>query len=534
MSDNGKNPDLNFEVGYNLATNKASFSLNISNIFDKIGKRQFGFSTSRWWTRRKGSVDARQGIPFSTASEPDGRELDVRTQRDQQLTSVTNAVNSSIHEARAWVNEYTPQHLHHDKLLNDVKASLAGVLSRHRDSLANARANLEESEQQYNQFRDEHGLKRPARVPLFFLKPIVILLALLLAETVINAFIFAGISAQGMIGGWLTALVISVINIIMGLVLGFAIIRYALFWSGPQRYVLAGVGLVLIAFAVFFNLYVAHFREVAEAAILADQSGEAVLTRDRAPSLATAWPHFTQNPFNIGSVLGIGLLVIGLSIFGVAAYEGYGGFTDPFPGFGRVGKRYFLNQIIVASFSDSAREQAFERLDAIRKRLNSSQMIHNHFLNQVTTAIDFADRLSKAASTAEQRVNNHAWMLISDYRAVNRRVRAKLKRKAERKPEKGLINPGDPPAYFDVDPRPLWTRDTVVPASDELSALTRKSKNTIEQNLSVIDEVAKYISQLRTRIASNLMAIDSELQREAAVPQSSGQPNLSILKSKQT
>ncbi|MBY9067742.1 hypothetical protein K1X12_12590 [Hyphomonas sp. WL0036] len=512
MSDRNS-PDLNFEVGYNVATSKASFSISISNIFDRIGKKKFGFSVSRWRTKGWARKDAKQGIPPTHSVEPDGQELEIRTERDQQLTKVSNAVDSAVDDATKWVNKHTPQKLHRDKLENDVKAAIAGELADYRDSLQKAREELTESKSHYEDFRHEHGLKRNARVPLFFLKPIVILLALLLGETIINAFIFAGISPQGMIGGWLTALVISVINIIFGLVFGFAIIRYAMVWEGTPRYLLMFAGGLLILLAFLFNLYVAHFREVAEAAILADQAGEAILTRDRAPTLTSTWPHFIENPFNIGSVLGIGLLVIGLSIFGIAAYEGYCGFTDPYPGFGRVGKRYYLNEITVSLIESSARKRAFSRLDAIRHRLNDSLTIHRHFQNEVNTAISFADRLSKAAATAEKQVNNHAWLLISDYRAANRRKRTKLKQKAEKKPEKALLNPGDAPAYFDVDPRASWGAASVVPSSEELSSMAQASKTTISENIAIIDFVSKYVSELRTRIASSVQGLDEEIRR---------------------
>lgn len=506
-----KNPDLNFEVGYDLKTQKATFSIGISNVFDRVGKRQFGISASRWWTKRKGKQDAKQGLPETDAVKSEGREEEINHQREQQLTKVSSAVTKLSQDASDWITAHKPDPLNEARLKADVEAALADALAKFRRRFEETRQEFSDSLIQYQDFREENALRRHAEVPLFFLKPFVILLSLLLFETLVNSAIFAGISAQGLIGGWVTAVMISVVNILMGLVFGMLVVRYALFWDDWRRYALIGGGVFLILCAAFFNLYVAHFREVAEQALIANASGEIALSRSLAPQFGDAWPHFLQNPLNLGTVLGVALFVIGLCIFGWATYEGYKGFTDPYPGFGKVGKRFFINRILRMGLEDSARDTAYAVLDRVRNRIDASARLHGHFKNQVSLAVAFSERLTKAAGTAEQRVNNHAWSLITAYRSANKRKRLAMKRKAERNPTKDYFNPGDPPSFFEQDLRlsPEW--NTVVPDAEALNQKAKEALATISENIETIERARIFVSELRSNLDARLEeALDEE------------------------
>lgn len=134
-----KRPDLNFEVGYDLKSQKATFSIGISNIFERVGKRQFGFSASRWWTKRKGKVDAKHLLPLTSATRPDGREEEIHTQRDQQLTKVSSAVTQLTQDADDWITDHKPESLNADTLKSDIRAALNGALAPWRLTAAGSR-----------------------------------------------------------------------------------------------------------------------------------------------------------------------------------------------------------------------------------------------------------------------------------------------------------------------------------------------------------------------------------------------------------
>lgn len=500
-----KNPDLNFEVGYSLKEQKATFSISISNIFERAARKRFGFSASQWWTRRKAKQDAKFGLPESHATDPDGREQSIFIQRDEQISKIVAEASRLAQDASDWVTTHQPREpLESASLIQRIKGELMEKLGAYRRQLQETRDELADSMNAYTNFREENGLKRHAEVPLFFLKPFVILLALLLGETIANSFIFAGISPQGIIGGWVTAVMVSVINILMGLVFGLLIIRYAVIYDDWRRKALVGAGAVLVLLSVFFNLYVAHFREVAEAAILADEAGAIELSRAAAPQFSDAWPHFLQNPVNLGSVLGIALFVIGLCIFAYATYEGYKGFTDPYPGFGKVGKRFLVFRILRLRLEASARSTAYKALKYIDQRLNDASLLHTHFLEQIDTAESFAMRLSKASQSAEQKINNHAWTLISAYRSANKRKRLKMTRKAKRKPDSGLLDPGPEPEYFSYDPRNSEEWRSVAPETTELETQARRAKQLIENNLKALEAARNFVAEWRTQIDSVL------------------------------
>lgn len=514
------NPDVDFEIGYDLKNQKASFRVGVSNVFSKIGKKKFGFTFTDWFTRVRGRQDAKIGLPATTDEKPDGRESQIWTERSSQVSKITKHANEAVQEAEQWINDNRPtQQINTDRVKKEIAARLEEVRGHYRGRFETIRGEFGESLESYQDFRSKHALDRPAEVPLFFLRPIVVLLGALLCETIINAFIFAGISTQGMIGGWLIAVVISVVNIVFGLTLGLLIIRYGLAWRDRRRTALIVAGGLLIAIIVFFNLYNAHFREVAEEAVLADRFGDVALTRERSPGFGDAWPHFIANPFNLGSILGIGLFVVGLTIAGFATYEGYKGFTDPFPGYGKRGKRFYLNNFLRQAIDDEARALSYDVLDRAKQRAERSTGIHAHYKQEVFKAVGFAGLLMNASAAAERRVNNNAWSLVDSFRSANKRKRTKLHLRFKRKPVAGRIDPGPPPEYFNDDPRTSGDWESVIPTLKSCKDLAQSTYDLIDYNIKRLEEIKEFIAEVRSRvdkdIAQRLDPADAHLVRQA-------------------
>jgi hypothetical protein len=199
-------------------------------------------------------------------------------------------------------------------------------------------------------------------------------------------------------------------------------------------------------------------------------------------------------------VLGVGLFVIGLVIAIFATYEGYKGFTDPFPGYGSRGKRFFINAIVRRRTEDRARAICYAVLDNARRHTDESWAVHHHYKSEVFKAQAFLELLHKTAKQTEGRVNTYAWQLISDYRGANRQQRAVLTRRAKRKPHK-VSDPGPPPAYFSVDLRTSGAWKSAVPSIEECQDQAQNTMAIIDENLVELEEVRKHIADLRMKAA---------------------------------
>jgi hypothetical protein len=102
-----------------------------------------------------------------------------------------------------------------------------------------------------------------------------------------------------------------------------------------------------------FNLVAGHFRD-AQASGLDD------------PQLA-ALSLFTTRPLGFDSVYSWGMLVIGILAAIFSAYKGFG-MDDPFPGYGKLGRRHEKREQIYADLASEAREElAQERDDVIEQ-----------------------------------------------------------------------------------------------------------------------------------------------------------------------
>ena len=227
-------------------------------------------------------------------------------------------------------------------------------------------------------FKAEHGLTRDAHYPSSPLLAIGILSILIIVEAGINGVLFAGSSDQGLFGGWLEALVLSISNVGAAFLLGRVVLpqlhrRGAGQKAGASFLCLAGAAAILA-----INLIGAHYRDFKSEAVpnpasTAAPKQEAVLALGGAKpgSAASAAPHkgakaaaaeapaplpaqiagdekakereaiakLTGNPFAFGSFMSFFLFVIGLCGASIAAIDGYR-LDDPFPGYGKRHRKY--------------------------------------------------------------------------------------------------------------------------------------------------------------------------------------------------
>lgn len=154
-----------------------------------------------------------------------------------------------------------------DSAAMDGISSFRSQVSRGLDRLSSLGRRLRELEQEMREFRTEHGLRRTAHYPSL---PGQVwrwgLIALLfLTEVAGNSYFLAKGSAYGLIGGFAEAVIIAFLNIGVSMAFGFIGMRQC--WHrATWRMAIGFLSLFSwLAFAGFFNLFVAHYREAAGA-----------------------------------------------------------------------------------------------------------------------------------------------------------------------------------------------------------------------------------------------------------------------------
>ncbi len=280
-------------------------------------------------------------------------------------------------------------------------------------------------------FKKENRLRREAHYPVSPLLAFGVLSILVLLEAGINGVLFADSSDQGLFGGWLEALVLSIANVGAAFLFGRMVLPLL---HRPGYFLRAGC-LVLclagIASLAAINLFGAHYRDFRSAQSSLEQpfrpqpvpkheklSGltGARLARKAAnaasplPAISPQAPAAAQArikesetirkmfdaPLTFDSFMSVFLFVIGLCGACIAAIDGYK-FDDPFPGYGKRHRRYA--------------EARANSTDALRRILNQSNAIMAGSFQAISRKIEnFAHEMSALQTL------HHAY--AGDYKAL--------------------------------------------------------------------------------------------------------------------
>jgi hypothetical protein len=305
-----------------------------------------------------------------------------------------------------------------------AKSDFLAAVKVWKARMATPRTRVTEAYQGLHAYRRRHHLERPAHEPQSMLKWAAIALVLVVVESVLNAGLFAEASALGLVGGVLTALLISVINVACG--------SLAAYFGRNVNHVnwfrkLLGLGAVLagIACAGAFNLAVAHFRDAVETLEDWDEAARA------------AWQSLLSTPLALDSVMSALLIVLGLLITLLAALKTYHS-MDPYPGYAKEEASVRRSRAVYAD----TLTQAIAQLDESRdEAINTLKDVNQQMRIGITEAVDALYGQTSLKSELDrflEHCDEKANLLLETYRDANRRARRLDPRKMPRKTSRRL------------------------------------------------------------------------------------------------
>jgi hypothetical protein len=262
-------------------------------------------------------------------------------------------------------------------------------------------------------FKVESRLTRDAHYPASTALAFGILSVLVLLEAGINGVLFADSSDQGLFGGWLEAIVLSIANVGAAFLFGRLVLPQlhrrslaaktgALFLSLAGAAALIGVNLVGAHYRDF-KTAVANLEAPAPAALpitapAGVQKAASAAKPAKAAPAETPAPPQTQapdrekakereaiaklfaNPFAFDSFMSFFLFAIGICAASIAALDGYK-FDDPFPGYGKRHRKYAASRV--------------QSTQALRRILSQSNAIMTGTFQAIARKIEnFAQEMS--------------------------------------------------------------------------------------------------------------------------------------------
>jgi hypothetical protein len=270
--------------------------------------------------KQSGAEDGANDFPPTNAAPYASRtEQDIQSLCQEEVTAQHGAFARAITQARNQVSSIR------NSLPTDIKTkatalanAFRGALVEHSHDIRQAADEVESRAKGLRLFKVLNDLSfepdyDPSAVNLIGTAVLVIAF-----ESAANAYFFGQASNTGLVGGFFTAGMVSLANVVLGFLAGVwpfrqmnHVKKWRLIWAIP---LLA----LFLATAVIFNLIVGHYREA--------------LVRDPDAIMLDIVPSAMNNLLGVRSFESIVLILIGLFIFGFAFYKGYK-VWDTYPGY---------------------------------------------------------------------------------------------------------------------------------------------------------------------------------------------------------
>ncbi len=316
----------------------------------------------RFKLKERGRDRGQDGQPHTTQPTLDNIEMEVVGHCDDLYATRRN----EYHRHRSALVERLqppPSDKGADPLVENTCKEMRDAVAEERPELAGLAREAQHAIGEVNRFRRDEGRTADADFPASRAWHWGILGALVVLETLVNGLFFGANVEGGLLAGTAYAVLISVVNVC---VLGAALAAMArqVNHRDPRRRIggLVG-GLSILGVAVFWNLFVAHYREalppdyptppdttlVAQSAVppvTASQSPVAGSPQadslpescwrgpDEADADQEALCLFRASPFGLNGFYSYMLLLIGLAMCFAAAMDWFK-IDDPYPGYGR-------------------------------------------------------------------------------------------------------------------------------------------------------------------------------------------------------
>lgn len=430
----------------------------------------------------------------------DAGQKDLPSRKDEHLDDTQMQLCKNIFEGILRLNEFLAEQLGKavksasEKIVHvedakrvraKIDKGLTAAFEDRRNVLKQLRFTDLQTKRDLNAFARRNGLLRAAHYKESLLLPVAILVAMFVGESLINGFVLAQVSDQGVLGGVVIAGMISAFNLGTGILAGLWGWRN-LFHIEPVRKVLGGV---LTAFfhglALVGNIFVAHYREAAE--LMAGNSQASLdfgrLGRDAIQHLTIA------GPFGMTSLPAWGLLIVGLVIHAWAAKEGFEDLADPYPAYRKHDRAW---RAAAAAYEEALEDLRDEARDAIES---------------IEHGADAAARRAAAAERAVKELKNlamqrHQEVLNSEdawVTAGNRLL------KMYRDENVGIREQG--PAYFEVFPSADAYRTGAFGAGLKRSADVETQEALVKRHMASLDAL---IAAAKTQVdAANLLSTET-------------------------
>ena len=304
----------------------------------------------------------------------------------EEVGTYINDELANLHDLRSSWEKENPE-IDLDAVVTRRCQDLQARADRSVGDLDRHRAEYEEAARDLKNFRQRHGLSRVAHYPSNKVAHWLWVPAAMIVESFAGANLLGSVSRGGVIEGWMVAVVLTVVNVLLGIWAG-RVWRFARWDRGLARLSACLQSVFCTAVALLWNGVAGHVRDVY---VLAENTG-ALEAPDEA--FATAWRTMIEHPLPWESLPSAGLALVGIAVFVLTAYKTYTA-DDPFPGYGvRHRKVEALHDRYQDGLNDaldelkSARNEANVQISEIKDRYEMDRAGWESALDRLRMVVD--------------------------------------------------------------------------------------------------------------------------------------------------
>jgi hypothetical protein len=475
------------------------------------GKRAKGeLGISRQMTRKDAKSDAQDGLPVSEALTQDQwseREQMIAERAEEVRRGLGTWMSTASATVRNYIADYTPIDIHPDQLREAIKSEENEYRHYETDDTIEAKESHTAAIIELQQFRARHGDRIGDRTPDIkknVEQAIAILVFIMILEGGFNALLFKDAQANGLIGGMMIAFGVSAVNVCVGVVAGFFGLRYAFNHAHIGWKIFGGaVASVCIVAGLLLNFFIAHFRDAVESGLIAaDTTGElggfSLFSISPTAVVGSMFP----NIFALDSFIALGLLFMGLTVFGLAIYEGYDRISDRYPGYGRVWRKERKAYERRQTVRNAVRDDLSDYFTQCRQWFETQQSRHISAKREIEKAMNLLDARRDFAIAIASRAADQERSLKVAYRQAHRRARNANR---DRLGEQAAC-----PAYFDEIVTPQLPSYDMVKEREQAQAAIK----AIDNNMTALNICREWLEQHIQHVQQGLSSIEKKVVEE--------------------
>ena len=405
--------------------------------FDRTKREYIRLDGDAWLTahriREEGERRGKQEQPGSSETLPDEMYRKIESWVRKRALDCKEEVGdyiigecATLHDLRSSWEKENPE-IDLDALVTQRCQALDAKADQSVSDLDKQRAEYKEAARDLRDFRRQHRLSRVAHYPSSQVAHWLWVPVAMIVESFVSANLLGSVSRGGVIEGWMVALVLTFVNVLLGILAG-RMWRFTHYDGGFVRLFAYAGGALCAVVALVWNDVAGHVRDIY---VLAEKTG-ALEAPDKA--FATAWRTMTERPLPWESLPSAGLALVGIAVFVLTTYKTRTA-DDPFPGYGA---RHRQVEALRGRYQDdlndaldelgSARNDANEAVEEIKARYEMDRAAWNSALDRLRMVVDdYPANL--------RQYNNDLAHLLAAYRDANIAARK-----------------SSPPPFFNTEP----------------------------------------------------------------------------------